>query len=95
MAIVDPNTCLAEIRELVQRLSSGPQETYQLERVTELVYELDSWIQSGGFLPSDWQPVADETLRESMQAEVDNRVDEAVNEAMEGLSSVQGTEIVE
>ena len=59
---MDPNTRLAELRELVtmvalsggdmERTEPYPQAALELAEKFE---ELDEWITKGGFLPAAWQ----------------------------------------
>ncbi len=51
---MDPDKCLAEIRELI----AGFQEeisTDEVEELNEKFEALDTWLKNGGFLPRDWQ----------------------------------------
>jgi hypothetical protein len=49
---MDPNTALAEIRDLAKNAS-----TYdEWHRLAELVTALDEWISKGGFFPREWMP---------------------------------------
>jgi hypothetical protein len=59
---VDPNTNLAEMRELAAAILNDqscpdPYEpsAAQAERLAELVQALDEWLTKGGFLPHDWR----------------------------------------
>lgn len=47
---MDPNTTLAELRELC---SITGEENYS-ERIAELFEALDQWLSRGGSLPTDW-----------------------------------------
>jgi hypothetical protein len=50
---MDPNECLKEIRRIVATNDTPDQET--AHRLVMLFDALDQWIESGGFLPEDWQ----------------------------------------
>jgi hypothetical protein len=58
---MDPDTCLARIREIVG-LSIGadvapddPDEVSRLlDELSEHMSSLDDWLSHGGFLPKDW-----------------------------------------
>lgn len=51
---MDPDTCLAEIRELVAQSLTEDDDT----RLAEHVQALDEWLSRGGFLPAPWRPEA-------------------------------------
>lgn len=57
---MDPDACLAEIREIADRFTTGdpskaPEEALDhAVRLAELVQALDEWITRGGFPPSSW-----------------------------------------
>ncbi len=53
---MDPNACLKELRELVEKSTYGKiTDVADYERLTDLVEALDGWLSEGGFLPEDWQ----------------------------------------
>jgi hypothetical protein len=49
---VDPDKALEEIRSLIAY--DGRLGVVEVERLVELVGGLDTWIDSGGFLPKAW-----------------------------------------
>lgn len=51
---MDPETCLAEMRELAARLVNSRDET-TLDLVMHF-FALDQWLTEGGFVPKDWKP---------------------------------------
>lgn len=60
---MDPDQCLAEIRELYKRLqdptpSNKTLTTVQYEHaayeLAEKMQAMDEWLQKGGFLPTEW-----------------------------------------
>ena len=56
---MDPDTCLNEIRSLVQRLDDPDEsDTVEVcfERLVQLVDGLDTWMSLGGYPPRPWQP---------------------------------------
>jgi len=58
---MDPDTCLNEIRSLVQRLDDPDEsDTVEVcfERLVQLVDGLDTWMSLGGHPPGAWQPDA-------------------------------------
>ena len=58
---MDPDTCLSEIRSIVQHVDD-PDESDTVEdrceRLVQLVDGLDTWISVGGYPPGAWQPEA-------------------------------------
>lgn len=53
---MDPDECLKQIRELVQKLAVEYRQnagTYAIE-LAEKVDALDQWLKNGGFPPADW-----------------------------------------
>jgi len=58
---MDPDTCLNEIRSLVQRLDDPDESDTvedRFERLVQLVEGLDTWMSMGGYPPGAWQPEA-------------------------------------
>lgn len=53
---MDPNATLADIRALIGIQKDGELESYQVDRLCDLVDALDEWIIKGGLLPKTWQP---------------------------------------
>jgi hypothetical protein len=62
---MDPNANLREqlelVRDILQRADAGTysdddtrDQLVDAARLAELVYALDTWIESGGFLPKRW-----------------------------------------
>ena len=56
---MDPNACLAEIRQLIAesyRLDKTDESLSPIatDRLVELIEGLDQWISRGGFLPKQW-----------------------------------------
>jgi hypothetical protein len=47
---MDPNACLAEIRQIVSNFESN-----DYLRLAELVDGLDDWLSHGGFKPTEWE----------------------------------------
>ena len=58
---MDPDTCLSEIRSIVQH-ADDPDEPDavedRFERLVQLVDGLDTWMSVGGYPPGSWQPEA-------------------------------------
>ena len=55
---MDPDTCLEEIRQLVearQQAIALAGVTSNHDRLVELVDGLDQWLTAGGFFPTAWQ----------------------------------------
>ncbi len=54
---MDPNACLAEIREILRSREpyASRLDGRTSDRLAELVESLDGWIDNGGFLPADWE----------------------------------------
>jgi hypothetical protein len=56
--MMDPNATLAEIRKICTSwqewgtLENDPAS--RLDDLSELVYDLDQWLTTGGFRPDDW-----------------------------------------
>ena len=50
---MDPDTLLAEIKDLVEEGLEEPTEALALELSTKF-RDLDDWIVSGGFFPDAW-----------------------------------------
>ena len=56
---MDPDTCLSEIRSIVQHVDDPDEpDTVEdrFERLVQLVDGLDSWMSLGGYPPRPWQP---------------------------------------
>lgn len=55
---MDPNECLAEIRDLLDKRMLPPElGDHYVDRYRELasrVEALDVWLRTGGMLPADW-----------------------------------------
>jgi hypothetical protein len=56
---MDPNACLKELVRLAEKMvqdNSVDDENmvHNAIRLAELVLALDTWLCSGGFLPTDW-----------------------------------------
>ena len=49
---MDPDVCLAEIRELTKKSDLSDD---QIEDLVTRVRALDEWISRGGFLPKAWR----------------------------------------
>ncbi len=52
---MDPNACLAEIRQLIAKSYSNKRDFGDADRLAELIESLDTWISTGGFLPKVWE----------------------------------------
>lgn len=57
---MDPNTVLAELRELIRHLPFEVEEMGLVDLdgandIHEKFTALDGWLSKGGFLPADWQ----------------------------------------
>ncbi|MFJ9365307.1 hypothetical protein ACIRRA_12930 [Nocardia sp. NPDC101769] len=60
---MDPNTALAEIRELIKQYNEiGVWDVHDLRGVVNILIELtdhfhglDQWLSQGGFLPKEWE----------------------------------------
>lgn len=54
---MDPNVTLAEIRVIARLAVEGKlaDAHASTEDLAELILALDTWVTSGGFLPTDWQ----------------------------------------
>lgn len=59
---MDPDTVLADIRELAAKLTSDDQRAADLVDVAldlaDRVTALDEWLSRGGSLPAAWRPEA-------------------------------------
>ena len=56
---MDPDTCLSEIRSIVQRVDDPDEpDTVEdrFERLVQLVDGLDTWMSRGGHAPRPWRP---------------------------------------
>lgn len=51
---MDPNTVLAQMRELFKRYEDRTITPEQYREMCELFGALDGWFSRGGFLPSVW-----------------------------------------
>lgn len=51
---MDPNTALAEIRELVAESYREALTEDETSRLCDLIEGLDRWVTRGGFLPAAW-----------------------------------------
>lgn len=51
---MDPDTCLAELRSLIDGFADGEVDTDELEELVTKFRALDGWLKKGGFLPMDW-----------------------------------------
>jgi len=54
---VDPDACLAEIRELAKSIMNSNLIHQRIKEASDLavrVEALDEWMSTGGFLPEDW-----------------------------------------
>ena len=54
---MDPNTALAEIRDLIAKTytADGPAAEDSCRRLYDVVEALDEWLSQGGFLPDAWR----------------------------------------
>lgn len=52
---MDPDAALNELRELINKHGQGVYDGVDIDRMVELIDGLDEWLQTGGFLPKDWQ----------------------------------------
>jgi hypothetical protein len=53
---VDPNTALAQIRDLIAKTYTDEGATLDdSRRLYDLVEALDGWLSQGGFLPDAWR----------------------------------------
>lgn len=54
---MDPNTCLDEIRDLVDDVQNtyGFNDEAIAVQLAQKIVALDGWLNRGGFLPKDWQ----------------------------------------
>ena len=50
---MDPNACLARIREIIEK-GSHPLDHQDAEDLAENIDALDGWLSRGGFLPVEW-----------------------------------------
>ncbi len=58
---MDPDTCLSEIRSIVQHVDDPDESDTvedRFERLVQLVDGLDTWMSVGGYPPGAWQPEA-------------------------------------
>jgi hypothetical protein len=53
--IMDPNSALAAIRELTERVLNGADDRHNARALAESIESLDTWLTRGGFKPADWQ----------------------------------------
>lgn len=64
---MDPNECLAQLRELAAKTVGEQHPNLDAEaasayRMAELFEGLDQWIKRGGFLPDDWKQKPDQDV---------------------------------
>ncbi len=54
---MDPNTTLVRILELTSKISQAADLSIAFDAIelAELIQNLDSWLSSGGFLPTRWE----------------------------------------
>ncbi|MEK7578546.1 MAG: hypothetical protein AAB456_02410 [Patescibacteria group bacterium] len=54
---MDPNTCLGEIRDLVDDIYRvyGLDDEQLAVQLSQKIVALDGWLNRGGFLPNDWR----------------------------------------
>lgn len=85
---MDPDTTLAEMRELAQAILFGQDTADDAVALAEKFQALDGWLTARGFLPADWahpQPVPGnpftsptaEELAEAEMAEIEAAADRA------------------
>jgi hypothetical protein len=52
---MDPNAALARIQELVREILDNELASDEAVELAEAVDDLDEWIGSGGFIPTEWR----------------------------------------
>lgn len=55
---MDPNECLRRIRALIQAFFDGEEGPDDGAQLAEYINGLDTWLTNGGFLPDEWQRLA-------------------------------------
>lgn len=71
-AEMDPSKNLSEQLTIAVRIAEGEQSESDVDRLAELVLELDAWLRAGGFAPAQWRPQEDRKLSNTIRAAIEN-----------------------
>ena len=69
---MDPTENSKEQLAIAARIAEGEQSESDVDRLAELVLELDAWLRAGGFAPAAWRPKEDRKLANTIRAAIEN-----------------------